>query len=279
MILELRRRATAYALSRPAVRMLSCVLAAAVAAGFQPVIAQQASQPAGAAAKRGTGASSPENARSVKEKASYSLGVLLGSQLRRFGIPADAVAFDKMAQGLRDVVKGTVEPTAADQQNVQQLMRLVLQDRAATLGKNQAEARRFLADNAKRKGVVTTASGLQYRVLNPGSGASPRPADDVTVNYRGTLLDGTEFDSSYKRGEPATFTVSKVIKGWTEALQLMKPGAKWELFIPPNLAYGDSGQGPIPPGSVLKFEVELLSVKPASASPGGAGPNVGGATN
>ncbi len=279
MTLEFRHRAAARALSRPAVRMLSCLLAAAVAAAFQPAVAQQSSPTQGAHAKSGTSASSPENARAVKDKGSYSLGVLMGSQLRRFGIPADSVSFDKVTQGLRDVVKGTVEPTTADQQNVQQLMRLVLQGRAATLGKNEAAGRKFLAENAKRKGIVTTASGLQYRVLSAGSGASPRPTDEVTVNYRGTLLDGTEFDSSYKHGGPIPLQVNGVIKGWTEALQLMKPGAKWELFVPPNLAYGDSGQGPIPPGSVLKFEVELVSVKPGNASPGGAGPNVGGATN
>ncbi|MGH8148863.1 MAG: FKBP-type peptidyl-prolyl cis-trans isomerase, partial [Steroidobacteraceae bacterium] len=124
---------------------------------------------------------------------------------------------------------------------------------------------------------TTTASGLQYRILRPGSGAPPRPTDEVTVNYRGTLLDGTEFDSSYKRGMPATFPVNHVIKGWREALVLMKPGSKWELYVPPELAYGEDSPPPIPPGSLLEFQVELLSIKPASASPSGAGPNVGGA--
>ncbi|MGB6451807.1 MAG: FKBP-type peptidyl-prolyl cis-trans isomerase [Steroidobacteraceae bacterium] len=212
----------------------------------------------------------------MREKASYSLGVLLGAQLRRLGLSPDSIAFDKVTQGLHDVVKGTVEPTAADQQNIQELIRGVMQGRQASAGKNQAEARKFLAENAKRKGIVTTASGLQYKVLSAGSGASPRPTDEVTVNYRGTLIDGTEFDSSYKRHEPATFTVSKVIPGWQEALVLMKPGAKWQLFIPPELAYGTDSPPPIPPGSMLKFDVELLSVRPASAPPAGAVPDVGG---
>ncbi len=273
---DFRRGAAAYVVSRPAIRALSFLLASAMFTGFQPAIAQQGGAQAGSHAAPGSSAPSAADARAVKEKGSYSLGVLMGSQLRRFGIPADSVAFDKVAQGLRDVVKGTVAATPADQQNVQALIRVVMQDRAAAADKNEAAARKFLAENAKRKGVVTTTSGLQYRILNPGSGGSPHPTDQVTVNYRGTLLDGTEFDSSYKRGEPATFPVNQVIKGWTEALQLMKPGAKWELFVPPELAYGTNSPPPIPPGSLLKFEVELLRVTPGSAIPGGAGPNVGG---
>jgi FKBP-type peptidyl-prolyl cis-trans isomerase len=115
--------------------------------------------------------------------------------------------------------------------------------------------------------VVTTASGLQYQEVKAGSGDSPKPKDTVVVNYRGTLLDGTEFDSSYKRGQPATFEVDQVIPGWTEALQLMKPGAKWRLFIPPQLAYDMRSRAPIPPGSALLFDVELMSVKAAPAAP------------
>ncbi|MGB6451909.1 MAG: FKBP-type peptidyl-prolyl cis-trans isomerase, partial [Steroidobacteraceae bacterium] len=232
-------------------------------------------QGAAPAGSRGTSASA-QSTHTVKDKGSYSLGVLLGAQLQQLGLTSDSIAFDKVAQGLRDVVKGTVEPSAADQQNIKDLVQVAVQGRNASAGKNEAEARKFLVENAKRKGVVTTASGLQYRVLSAGRGPSPRPTDDVTVNYRGTLLDGTEFDSSYKRGEPATFTVSKVIPGWTEALVLMKPGAKWQLFIPPQLAYGNDSPPPIPPGSLLKFDVELLSVRPASAPPAGAVPDAGG---
>src|SRR6202041_2945672 len=118
---------------------------------------------------------------------------------------------------------------------------------------------KFLAENKTKEGVKTTDSGLQYKVLTEGSGKSPTASDTVVCHYRGTLLDGTEFDSSYKRGQPATFPVSGVIKGWTEAVQLMPVGSKWQLFIPPDLAYGDRGQGPIGPNSTLIFEVELLS--------------------
>jgi FKBP-type peptidyl-prolyl cis-trans isomerase len=139
---------------------------------------------------------------------------------------------------------------------------------------NHRAAAKYLAENAKKPNMVTTASGLQYKVLNAGNGASPKASDEVTVNYRGTLINGTEFDSSYKRGQPATFPVNRVIPGWTEALQLMKPGAKYQLFIPPQLAYDLRSQPPIPPGSMLIFEVELLSVKEGApeAPPGAAQP-------
>ncbi len=273
MISRSWRGAAAHPLSRPVARGLSFLLAAALAASSLPVVAQQGAAPAGSGAK----AARAQGSHAVREKGSYSLGVLLGAQLLRLGLTPDSIAYDKVTQGLRDVVKGTVEPSAADQQNIQQLVQVVMQARQATAPKNQAEARKFLAENAKRQGVVTTASGLQYRVLRAGTGAPPRPGDDVVVNYRGTLLDGTEFDSSYKRGEPASFTVGKVIPGWNEALVLMQPGAKWQLFIPPELAYGNDSPAPIPPGSLLKFDVELLSVRPASAPRAGAVPEVGGA--
>ena len=128
--------------------------------------------------------------------------------------------------------------------------------------KNKREGETFLAENSKKEGVVTTPSGLQYRVITEGTGKQPSANSTVTVHYRGKLLDGTEFDSSYKRGEPATFPLSGVIAGWTEALQLMKVGSKYELFVPANLAYGERGsRGAIPPNATLIFEVELLAVK------------------
>jgi FKBP-type peptidyl-prolyl cis-trans isomerase FklB len=131
--------------------------------------------------------------------------------------------------------------------------------------KNEAEGKAFLEKNKARKGVVTLPSGLQYEVLREGAGVSPKPNDKVTVQYRGTFIDGKEFDSSYKRGQPATFAVKGVIKGWTEALQLMKPGAKWKLYVPANLAYGSRGMRPaIGPNKTLIFEIELLRVQSAS---------------
>jgi FKBP-type peptidyl-prolyl cis-trans isomerase FklB len=135
------------------------------------------------------------------------------------------------------------------------------EERKMAAEKSRAEGEAFLAENAKKEGVVTLPSGLQYKILKDGAGASPQATDNVTVHYRGTLIDGTEFDSSHKRNQPATFRVSGVIRGWTEALQRMKPGAKWRLFIPAKLAYGERGTGSaIPPNSALIFEVELLKV-------------------
>jgi FKBP-type peptidyl-prolyl cis-trans isomerase len=130
--------------------------------------------------------------------------------------------------------------------------------------KNKTEGAKFLEENKKKEGVKTTASGLQYKALKEGNGAQPKATDTVTVNYRGTLINGTEFDSSYKRGQPATFPVNGVIKGWTEALQLMKVGSKYQLFIPSNLAYGERAVSPdLAANSTLIFEVELLDAKPA----------------
>jgi FKBP-type peptidyl-prolyl cis-trans isomerase FklB len=134
-------------------------------------------------------------------------------------------------------------------------------EQAAAAQKAAAAGAAYLAENAKREGVKTTASGLQYRIVKEGSGRTPTLADTVTVHYRGTLVDGSEFDSSYKRGQPATFQVGGVIAGWTEALQLMKEGAQWQLVIPPGLAYGD--RGPLA-GQVLIFDVELMSATAAA---------------
>ena len=143
--------------------------------------------------------------------------------------------------------------------------------KAGEENKKQEEA--FLSENKKKEGVHTLESGLQYKVIKEGSGNKPTLYDKVTVNYRGTLIDGTEFDSSYKRNQPATFAVNGVIPGWSEALPLMKTGSKWQLFIPSKLAYGEAGAGGvIPPNAMLIFEVELLSIgEPAASAPGGAG--------
>jgi FKBP-type peptidyl-prolyl cis-trans isomerase len=198
-----------------------------------------------------------KNAPDEKSAVSYSLGVSMGEQMRTSGVTANDVSSARLAEGVRDGLGGKVM-TDADRENISKMLKSLF---AAQGDTNHRAAAKFLTENAKKPDVVTTASGLQYKVLSAGSGESPKATDEVTVNYRGTLLDGTEFDSSYKRGEPATFPVSRVIPGWTEALQLMKPGAKYQLFIPPQLAYDMRSRPPIPPGSMLLFDVELLSVK------------------
>jgi FKBP-type peptidyl-prolyl cis-trans isomerase FklB len=196
-----------------------------------------------------------------KEKLSYSIGLDIGKSLKSQSLDIDLKLLTK---GINDSLTGTT-PLLTDKEltEVFTLMRKDMEERRAKLPeKNKTEGEAFLAANKTKKGVITLASGLQYKELIAGTGAIPTSSDTVTVNYRGTLIDGTEFDSSYKRGEPAKFPVTGVISGWTEALQLMKVGAKWQLFIPANLAYGTNGAGPIGPNAVLIFEVELLSIEP-----------------
>jgi FKBP-type peptidyl-prolyl cis-trans isomerase len=198
----------------------------------------------------------------ARAQGSYSLGLSLGSQLRSQGLTQDSIAFDRVLQGLRDALSGSAQASDADLDRVNGLITGARNEAGA---RNKETAKKFLAENGKKKGVVTTASGLQYRVISPGKGTSPKPTDQVSVHYKGTLLDGSEFDSSYKRGQPATFPVNGVIKGWQEALVLMKPGSKYELYIPPELAYDMNSPPVIPPGSALRFEVELLNVVPPQA--------------
>jgi FKBP-type peptidyl-prolyl cis-trans isomerase len=224
----------------------------------------------GAADTGGTAAAASE-----KDAASYSLGLSMGDQLRTNGISPAAVNPQRLAQGVHDALSGKAKMTEADQKNISNLVHNAYEGAADT---NHRAAAKFLAENGKKPNVTTTASGLQYQVLAPGSGESPKTTDEVTVNYRGTLLDGTEFDSSYKRGQPASFTLGHVIPGWTEGLQLMKPGAKYRLFVPPQLAYDMHARPGIPPGAMLIFDVELLSFKPAAAAaPPAAGPPSAGA--
>jgi FKBP-type peptidyl-prolyl cis-trans isomerase FklB len=196
------------------------------------------------------------------EHTGYLLGLTFGEQMHSVGISNEFDA-NAIAQGIKDGLQGK-RSTPAEQQQIQTLVQTSM---AAKLAHDQAATQEFLTRNGHDKNVKTTASGLQYKVLIPGSGKAPAPLpdDEVTVNYRGKLLDGTEFDSSYSRGTPASFKVNGVIKGWQEALVLMKPGAKWQLVIPPDLAYGSRPRPGIPPGSLLIFEVELLSVKPSAA--------------
>ena len=200
-----------------------------------------------------------------KDKQSYAIGLNVGRSLHRDDVDVEPKF---ILQGLQDAIgNGKVQLTddqiktvmTALQTQVRQKMEA---KRLAEVETNKKEGAAFLAANAKKEGVVTLPSGLQYIILTPGTGPKPTPTDSVVCNYRGTLLDNTEFDSSYKRGQPETFTVGGVIKGWTEALQLMPVGSKWQLFIPANLAYGDRGSGPIGPNATLVFEVELLSIQP-----------------
>lgn len=217
-----------------------------------------------------------------KDKASYSIGYDIGETFKKQKIDLN---IDTLVTGLKEAMGGKEaamskedrEKTLQAFQKEMMEKQIAASKEAAT--KNQAEGEKFLAENKTKDGVKTTASGLQYKVLKEGSGASPKETDTVVTNYRGTLIDGTEFDSSYKRNEPATFPVNRVIKGWTEALQLMKPGAKYQLFIPSSLAYGERGAGQlIGPNATLIFEVELLSIKPpeppTTVAPGGAAPSV-----
>ena len=201
------------------------------------------------------------------EHTSYLFGLTFGEQMHSVGITTQ-VDVDAIARGLNEGLQGK-KSTRADQQQIQEYVRSIM---VAAAAHNKAAAQEFLAKNGKEKAVKTTASGLEYKVLIPGDAkaAAVQSTDEVSVNYRGKLLDGTEFDSSYSRGTPATFKIDGVIKGWQEALVLMKPGAKWQLFIPPDLAYGDAPRPGIPAGSMLIFEVELLTDKPGTPAPSGA---------
>jgi FKBP-type peptidyl-prolyl cis-trans isomerase FklB len=207
--------------------------------------------------------------KSPKEKLSYALGMDLGTQLTRQSVQIDA---DLLAQGLRDALSGgktrltEAEARAAitELQNELRSKQAAAQnEKMAQQGeKNKKEGEIFLAENKTKEGVVTLPSGLQYKILKEGEGNKPSLDDTVVCNYRGTFIDGTEFDSSYKRNQPATFPVKGVIKGWTEALQLMPVGSKWQLFVPSSLAYGDRGAANvIGPNAVLLFEVELISIQ------------------
>lgn len=203
--------------------------------------------------------------KSQKEKLSYAIGMDMGNNFKKQSIDIDP---DVLARGLKDSLSGgkglltDEEILAVKTAFRQEMMKKQEEERKKLAEKNKTEGDAFLAENKKKEGVKILPSGLQYKVITEGSGKSPKATDTVTVNYRGTLTDGTEFDSSYKRGQPATFAVNGVIPGWTEALQLMKEGAKWQIVIPSNLAYGEKGAGnSIGPNAVLVFEVELVSVK------------------
>lgn len=224
-----------------------------------------------AAKKPGT-AGAPLVLKTQKEKASYAIGVNIGKGLHRDGVDVDTALIQR---GIRDALLNNKLLLTDDE------MKTALMGLQADLKKkadtemeaagaaNKKEGETFLAANKAKEGVVTLPDGLQYKILTPGNGPKPTATDTVVANYKGTLINGTEFDSSYKRGQPVTFPVGQVIKGWTEVLQLMPVGSKWEVYIPSDLAYGPQGPGragPIGPDQTLIFEIELVSIQPKGAS-------------
>ena len=206
-----------------------------------------------------------------KDKVSYSIGLDIGTTFKKQSMDINT---DVLMAGIKDALSGAKPLLNEDQvkETMSAFSKSMVEKQTAAskeaAAKNTAAGEKFLAENKSKEGVKATPSGLQYKVLREGSGAPPKETDTVVTQYRGTLINGTEFDSSYKRNEPTTFPVNRVIKGWTEALLMMKPGAKYQLFIPANLAYGERGAGQdIGPNETLIFEIELLSVKPGEAKP------------
>ncbi len=240
---------------------------AAAKAPTSPATKAPAKTGSTAAAVKAPAAKSPDamELKTEKDKLSYAIGVNVGRSLQKDAVEVEA---NIVTQGLKDALAGG--KTLITEDEAKALITALQTDlhkkqdqamqAAGEANKKQGEA--FLAANKAKDGVVTLPSGLQYKVLTEGKGPKPTPSDTVVCNYKGTLIDGTEFDSSYKRGQPATFPVGQVIKGWTEALQLMPVGSKWELFIPSEMAYGPRGPTPaIGANSTLIFEVELLSIQ------------------
>ncbi len=258
-------------IDRPVVVRASClcaVLAFAAAAGAQTPAPPAAPVPPPAAPAAPGAANSNPPAEST-ESPSYLFGLTFAEQLHGVGISGQ-VDQSEIARGIKDGLQGK-KSTRAEQQQIQTFVRTVM---AEAVAHNTQAAKDFLEKNGHEKGVKTTADGLQFKILTPGNAkaADVHPTDEVTVQYRGKLIDGTEFDSSYARGTPANFRVNGVIKGWQEALVMMKPGSKWQLFVPPDLAYGNSPRPGIPAGSLLIFEVELVSAKSVEPPPAAAAP-------
>ncbi len=200
-----------------------------------------------------------------KEKVSYSIGLDIGRNFKQQSIDINP---DLLTKGIKDALSGATPALTDDEMRevmtaFQTEMMAKMAENSKKAGeKNKKDGEAFLAENKKKQGVVTLPSGLQYKILVDGKGRKPALKDTVTAHYRGTLLDGTEFDSSYKQGEPTTFALSNMIKGWTEVLQLMRVGSKWQVYVPANLAYGDrAASQEIGPNSTLIFEIELIAVK------------------
>jgi FKBP-type peptidyl-prolyl cis-trans isomerase FklB len=219
----------------------------------------------GTAAQHHTAAAAPLVLKTDKDKESYAIGLNIGKSIHRDGVDVDP---NILLRGMKDALAGGKTMMTDDEAKevmttLQANVRKQQAEKAQIAGEaNKKAGDEFLAENKTKEGVITLPSGLQYKVLTQGTGPKPTATDTVVCNYKGTLLDNTEFDSSYKRNQPLTIPVGGVIKGWTEALQLMPVGSKWELFIPSDLAYGAQAKGPIQPNSTLIFEVELLSIQP-----------------
>lgn len=203
--------------------------------------------------------------KTAQDSVSYSIGIDIGLTLQNQDITVEP---DPFLQGLLDAADTSAERMMTDEQIQKTMMAFqqrVIEQRQKKMSEQSASAKiegdAFLAENKSKPGVVTTASGLQYKVVTMGKGKKPKATDNVTVHYSGRLINGTVFDNSYDRGEPVTFPVNGVIAGWTEVLQLMPVGSKWEVYVPSKLGYGDNPAGPIPPGSTLIFDVELLAIK------------------
>ncbi len=203
--------------------------------------------------------------RNQKDSLSYAVGLDIGRNLKRQSLDVNV---DVVARGISDLYTGSKTVlTDSEAQSItavlrRQVMARHAEERRAQGEKNLADGQKFLAENKAKEGVVTLPSGLQYKILKAGKGKRPGPNDSVVINYRASLIDGTEFDNTYKQGGPATFPVTGVLKGWTEALRLMPEGSTWELFIPPSLAYGERGAGQaIPPNAALIYELQLVSIK------------------
>ena len=238
--------------------MVAAASAAVPPAGAQPATA---APPAPAPAEAGTA----DGAQALSaDQIGYLFGLTFGEQMHGVGI-AQEIAIDAVTRGVQAGLQGK-NTTAADQEQLRAFVHSLME---ATVARNKAAATEFLAHNAHERGVTATASGLQYKVLVAGNRKAPAIAatDEVTVNFRGRLIDGTEFDNTYTRNLPVSFKVDQVLPGWQEALVLMKPGAKWQLFVPPELAYGVHPRQNIPAGSLLIYDMEVLSVTPAAVAP------------
>ena len=263
VVLRIKKETKVKTRMQVAVLVLGCLFAMTVYAAARSPKEKTATSPNKTDSAAETVKEKSVSLESEMDKVSYTIGAQIGQNFKRQGVEVNT---ELLMRGIKDGLAGNELAIKEDEMRTlmmsfQQRMMAQQQERQKTEGaKNLAEGTAFLEANKSKKGVTALASGLQYKVIKEGTGKTPALSDKVKTHYRGRLIDGTEFDSSYKRNQPAEFPVTGVIKGWTEALQLMKEGAKWELYIPANLAYGERGRPGIPPNATLIFEIELLEV-------------------